>query len=152
MHLRRGEVRGRPTTSSARSFAYHFFATQKNSTLHCASSPLKSYAFWGPRKKAVSPYLRREVNERGVRFIDDGKRELERPTTKSGAFGPPPYSLKRTGMISFATPQQINTIGARHPETCHLQFVTFSILRTKPSICPFLCRPGFRCNGICRIL
>ena len=26
-----------------------------------------------------------------TRFIDDGKRELERPTTKSGAFGPPPY-------------------------------------------------------------
>ena len=43
----------RPTTSSARSSAYHFFATQKNSTLHCASSPLKSFAFWGPRNKAV---------------------------------------------------------------------------------------------------
>ena len=45
----------RPTTSSARSSAYHFFATQKNSKLHCASSPPKKLRFLGTPIISVVP-------------------------------------------------------------------------------------------------
>ena len=50
-----------------------------------------------------------------------------RPTTPSALHSdgvPLPICRWQTGMIGFATPQQINTIGARRPETSHFQFAT----------------------------
>ena len=52
-----------------------------------------------------------------IRFIDDGKRELERPTTKSGAFGPPPYfaTQNRDDRLRNASTKGIGEGATHHP-------------------------------------
>ena len=112
-------MRGRPTTSSARSSAYHFFATQKNSTLHCASSPPKKLRFLGtPKEGGVPlPILLRKTGMIGLRHttkkVGDG---LDRPAKIEYTNG----RVKTRPYINY--PNNIsNTIGAKRPETCHLQ-------------------------------
>ena len=61
-----------------------------------------------------------------IRFIDDGKRELERPTTPPALhYGavPLPILLRKTGMIGFATLLHINKIGACAPKLATCNYV-----------------------------
>jgi len=120
MHQRRGEVRGRPTTKSG-AFGPPPYALACTGMIGFAIL-LHINKIGAKRPKTC--HLQPATCHYVIRFIDDGKRELERPTTKSVAFGPPPYALACTGMIGFATLLHINTIGTQCPETCHLQLAT----------------------------
>ena len=91
-----------------------------------------------------------------TRFIDDGKRELERPTTKSGAFGPPPYSAKpnRDDRLRNSLTYQIQSAqSAPKLATCHFQLATYKksrLLAAQKIIFKCVCSEAlFRINLFC---